>query len=142
MSSYCLMCAQWYFGEHLEECKRCRSAIFRWIPNADLRLFRSRCALGALALLLLLLPSPAAAAPRVSCTAINVGLVVTHMVDKKQVVEEKENWSARCTIKDGDELIDERGLVLPFPATFDEAIAAIDEYRKHFAPRLLKERHK
>ena len=48
LTSYCLICAHYFFGERLERCTRCKSPIFRWYPNEDLRLFRSRGTLGNL----------------------------------------------------------------------------------------------
>lgn len=36
-SSFCLMCASWYFGSHVEHCEKCKSPIFRWVLTDDLR---------------------------------------------------------------------------------------------------------
>lgn len=41
-NSFCLMCAHWHFGLHVERCTRCGAAIFWWVRNSELRLFESR----------------------------------------------------------------------------------------------------
>jgi hypothetical protein len=48
LSSYCLICASWYFSENLERCGKCGAAIYLWLPNADLHLMRSRSTLAVL----------------------------------------------------------------------------------------------
>jgi hypothetical protein len=47
-SSFCLMCASWYFYQHLPQCSKCHSDIFRWVTSDDLRFFRSRSSLGSM----------------------------------------------------------------------------------------------
>jgi hypothetical protein len=47
-SSFCLVCASWYFCQHLLTCPKCRADMFRWVANGDLRFFRGRTSLGRL----------------------------------------------------------------------------------------------
>jgi hypothetical protein len=44
-NSFCLPCAQWFFGQDLDRCPRCHVAIFRWVHSADLKFFASRSSL-------------------------------------------------------------------------------------------------
>jgi hypothetical protein len=45
-SSYCLTCASWHFGQNVPRCAKCGDGIFRWVPNEELKHFRSRSSLG------------------------------------------------------------------------------------------------
>jgi hypothetical protein len=74
--------------------------------------------------------------PKVSCQAENFPEVVTNAHTKK--AEERDNWRVNCTIKRGDEVIHSGRLVLPYPASFREAMDAIDEFRTKKAPEILK----
>lgn len=47
-SSFCLICASWYFGQHHTHCEKCGAPIFRWVLSSDLHHFRARTSLGAL----------------------------------------------------------------------------------------------
>jgi hypothetical protein len=47
-SSFCLICASWYFCQHLLQCSKCRADIFRWVHTDDLRFLRSRSSLGSM----------------------------------------------------------------------------------------------
>lgn len=47
-SSYCLICASWYFSDRIPTCTKCGAAIYLWLPNADLHLMRSRSSLAVL----------------------------------------------------------------------------------------------
>ena len=44
-SSFCLICATWYFAQRVHTCSKCHAGIFRWVRNDDLKLFRSRSSL-------------------------------------------------------------------------------------------------
>jgi len=48
LTSYCLMCSHYFFGQDLARCPRCQSPIFRWSPFEDLRLLQTRGTLGNL----------------------------------------------------------------------------------------------
>jgi hypothetical protein len=47
-SSYCLICASWYFSDRIDRCTKCGAHIYLWLPNADLHLMRSRSTLAVL----------------------------------------------------------------------------------------------
>lgn len=47
-SSYCLICASWYFSEDIQTCGKCGAHIYLWVPNADLHILRSRSTLAVL----------------------------------------------------------------------------------------------
>jgi hypothetical protein len=44
-NSYCLICAHWFFGEHLATCPRCRHFIYQWVPTCDLYMLRAHSTL-------------------------------------------------------------------------------------------------
>lgn len=45
-SSFCLICASWYFGENRTHCEKCAAPIFRWVLTDDLHHFHARSSLG------------------------------------------------------------------------------------------------
>jgi hypothetical protein len=92
-------------------------------------------------LLGILLAIPAAEAqekPKVNCVAENFGTVVMNAQTKK--TEEIENWKVTCNIKQGDKILHEEKLVLPYPASYRDAMDAIEDFRKNKAPKILKEK--
>jgi hypothetical protein len=44
-NSFCLPCAQWFFGRDIDICPRCGAHIFRWVVKDDLKFFSSRSSL-------------------------------------------------------------------------------------------------
>lgn len=44
-NSYCLICAHWHFGVHLETCPRCGHFIYQWVPTCDLYMLKARSTL-------------------------------------------------------------------------------------------------
>lgn len=36
ISSYCLMCAQWFYGQRLRSCSRCKAPIHQWVGDSNL----------------------------------------------------------------------------------------------------------
>lgn len=48
MNSFCLLCATWFFGQHLSHCVRCEAPIFRWVTDYDMKFFRRRSSLEGL----------------------------------------------------------------------------------------------
>lgn len=47
LNSYCIYCATWHFGLPLTRCSKCAGVIYKWVPSADLKLYRSRSSLAA-----------------------------------------------------------------------------------------------
>lgn len=54
--------------------------------------------------------------------------------------EERVNWTGFCTIRQGESVIWQERLVLPYPATRRDAYDAIDEFQEKKAPEILKRR--
>lgn len=48
MNSFCLICASWYFGQHIIMCSKCRARIFRWVSDYDMKFLRQGSVLGKL----------------------------------------------------------------------------------------------
>ncbi|HLZ91094.1 MAG TPA: hypothetical protein VKQ28_05215 [Candidatus Acidoferrum sp.] len=74
--------------------------------------------------------------PKVKCTAERQEFVV---FDAKTKTEKGyENWHVTCAIKKGGQEVYSGPLVLPYPATFRDAMDAIEEFRSKKAPEILK----
>lgn len=39
-NSFCIICAHWEFGRHIDKCPRCHAAMYFWIPTEDLKFLR------------------------------------------------------------------------------------------------------
>jgi len=77
---------------------------------------------------------------KVSCIAENHEVETTDA--KTRQVETHDNWMAICTIKQGSETLWQERLVLPYPASWEDASAAITEFRTKRATEILKNRKK
>jgi hypothetical protein len=77
---------------------------------------------------------------KISCLAERQEFVVYDA--KTKTSKEFESWRASCTIKKGSEEIYSGTLALPYPATFREAMDAIEEFRTKKAVEILKKEKK
>lgn len=75
---------------------------------------------------------------KVSCVARNQQVVE---VEHDKTVE-KDDWIVDCTITVDEHVIWTKPLTLAHPATFRDAMDAIDEFRSKTAPRIVKEYRK
>jgi hypothetical protein len=73
--------------------------------------------------------------PKVSCVAENHPESVVNAKTGKS--ESRDNWVASCTIKQGDGVIWQERLTLPYPAKKREAYDAIDEFMDKKAPQII-----
>lgn len=96
-------------------------------------------------LIALLWAWPVLAAPKaiVSCKAVNYPEEIVHnFADKHAVLEEVDNWVVSCTITLGADTIWTETLPLAHPTGYEEAMTAINKFRKEEAPKILKEKMK
>src|SRR5438105_9496940 len=79
--------------------------------------------------------------PKVSCFAENHP--ETFLDGQTGKEQERDNWTAKCEIRQGDAVLyAPTRLILPYPATFRQAMDAIDEFRSKKAVEILKEKKK
>lgn len=77
----------------------------------------------------------------VSCIAVNRPMDVYNAQSKKY--EEVDDWHVDCTIRRGDKLVyGPEPLALGYPASYAEAMQAIDEFRKKKAAEIVKSKEK
>lgn len=36
ISSYCFMCARWFYGQRIQVCARCKAPIHQWVGDSNL----------------------------------------------------------------------------------------------------------
>ena len=76
---------------------------------------------------------------KVSCIALNEPVdTVHHFADGHAVLEEADDWRVNCKIVQGDKTIWNEDLPLAHPTPYQEAMSAIDKFRKEDAPKILK----
>lgn len=76
---------------------------------------------------------------KVSCVALNIPEEIVHkFADNHAVLEEVDDWRVNCKIVQGDKIIWNEDLPLAHPTTYQEAMSAIDKFRKEEAPKILK----
>jgi|ERR1043166_2598553 hypothetical protein len=73
---------------------------------------------------------------KVSCKAERQAFDVYDAKTKQTT--EHESWRVVCSVKRGTEEIYSGPLALPYPATFRDAMDAIETFRKEKAPEILK----
>lgn len=79
---------------------------------------------------------------KVTCLAENYPVVTVSHADKQAKEVEIDDWRVTCSLFLDDKKIFEQALALAHPTSFREAMDAIDEFRKHQAPKILKEKEK
>lgn len=75
---------------------------------------------------------------KVSCIAENHSEAIVDA--KTATATERDNWTVLCQIHLDEKLIyGPKRLILPYPASFHEAMESIDFFRTKEAPKLIKE---
>ena len=89
--------------------------------------------------------APPARSPKAifGCKATNFPVdEVHHFADGHIVLEEADDWIVDCRITIGAETVWTGTLPLAHPTGYEEAMAAINKFRKEEAPKIVKEKSK
>jgi hypothetical protein len=84
----------------------------------------------------LLSATAAVAGPNVSCVMRKQDIVVYDR--EKKETHEEEDWIVDCSIKVNDKVIFSAPLPMLHPATFQEAVGSVEEFRSRKAKEILK----
>jgi hypothetical protein len=91
-----------------------------------------------LLIFILALPGLPASVAKVSCVAANYQEVLVHVnADKSATELEIDDWRVSCKITVGEEVIFNEALTTVHPESFEDAMVAINEFRKVRSVKIL-----